>query len=188
MDQSNPSLTRPLAATRVEYRGARQAVGSAHGDQVLPAPETAFWARLTARHDPNAPVTSTNPVAPLWNYSIKEQVRKRPDEDLTPDEWRDKVDGLQLDYWTFPAVEATRKQAIAVGGPGVGEVVWVELSDTGDHYVFTYAPETAMVRILPGTEPDANGWYSAFLDEWDEANQRWVQLREIWVRDANMGG
>jgi hypothetical protein len=44
----------------------------------------------------------------------------------------------------------------------------------------------AWIRIPDGSLPDINGWILAYRDEWNEASQTWIQVEQVYVRDANM--
>jgi hypothetical protein len=89
----------------------------------------------------------------------------------------------------FVSLEGRKIQVMSAAGvvPKQGDRLWVRFSGRDNVWVPLLNPPScnAWIRIPNGSFPDIHGWILAFEDIWDEPTQTWIQVREVYVRDAN---
>jgi hypothetical protein len=66
------------------------------------------------------------------------------------------------------------------------ELMLVVLQRSSGKFVPAFQEKFAWVRIPTGATVDEGGYYLGVLTEWDSDNQEWVDVREVYIRDANL--
>lgn len=111
--------------------------------------------------------------------------------DACPDEYREEPNAVVQDYDDETATwgDMQDREIIVTCKDGVplleNMLVQVVFNKFTRRWVPAFQDRRAHVRIPAGNRPDANGFYEAFVDEWDNENLVWVEKRSCYVRDAN---